>query len=233
VPDSMKTRVASIALLVFSMPAFARAQDANLQKVYSQIDASAAKFQDMQADIDVDNYTAVVQEHEKQTGNTAFHRARGAMEMVMHLDQSKPSEKDLLYRNGELDVYSPQPQPQEMIFAAGANHALYDSLLATGVGANSQELSAAWDVTFQGMDTIDGVQTAKLDLVAKQANIRSNFSHVTIWVDPARDISLKVVMTQPDGDSRTATYSNVRYNAHLPNSLFALKMPGGTQVQRH
>ena len=136
----------------------------------------------------------------------------------------------LVFKNGELDLYQPGAK-QETIASAGANKAEYDSLLATGFGASGKDVTAQWDVTLQGMEPIDGVQTAKLDLVSKQANIRNNFSHITIWVDPARDVSLKIVMLQPSGDSRTASYSNIRYNKHPPASLFTLKVASGTQVQ--
>lgn len=224
-------RVLSAALILLAAGA-ALAQDAGLDKLLSQMDASSTKFQDVEADITVDNYTAVVQDHESQKGTTAFGRVGGSMEMVTHLDIGQPSEKDLLYKNGELDVYSPQPQPQEMIFSAGANKAEYDSLLATGFGATGKELAAAWTITAKGTESIGGVPTVELDLVSKQQSIRNNFSHLTLWVDPARDISLKLIMVQPDGDSRTVMYSNIRYNAHPDAGLFTLKVARGTQVER-
>lgn len=206
---------------------------ADLQSVMKQMDASAPKFQDLQADIAVDQYTAVVQEHEQQTGTTAFRRvAGGSLEMVMHLKGSNgAAASDLLYRNGELDLFQPAAKT-ETIATAGANRAEWDSMLATGFGPTSKDLNAAWNVTFQGMDTINGVQTAKLDLVPKDQNIRNNFSHMTIWLDLNRDISLKQTLVQPDGDSRTVTYTNIRYNRHAPASLFELKVPKGTQVTR-
>jgi outer membrane lipoprotein-sorting protein len=208
-----------------------RAQKADLASVLQQMDASAAKFQDVAADIAVDNYTAVVQDHEYQKGTTAFRRTGSGMEMVTHLKANGQPYADLLYRNGELDYYNPI-QKQETVFSAGANKQEYDSLLATGFGATGKELSAAWTVTFQGTEKLDGVQTAKLDLVSKDAKIRENYSHLTIWVDVSRDISLKQAMFQPSGDSRTVTYSNVRYNTHVKSDLFKLDIPRGTAVQR-
>lgn len=205
---------------------------ADLQSVLKQMDTAAPKFQDLQADISVDLYTAVVQEHQSQTGTTAFRRAGNSLEMVTHLKASNgAAASDLLYRNGELDVYQPAAKT-ETILSAGANRGEYDSMLATGFGATSKDLNAAWNVTFQGMETVDGVEAAKLDLVPKDQNIRNNFSHMTIWIDLSRDISLKQMMVQPDGDSRTVTYTNVRYNRHAPGSLFELKVPKGTQVTR-
>jgi outer membrane lipoprotein-sorting protein len=228
-PTRQATFLTTAVLLL--APALLHAQDANLQKALTQMDASAPKFQDVTADINVDNYTAVVQDHQMDKGSTAFRRAGHSIEMVMTLDKGQPGERDILYKNGELDYYQPGAK-QETIFSSGANRAQYDSLLATGFGATSKDLDAGWEVTYQGMEAIDGTQTVKLDLVPRLANIRSNISKLTIWVDLARDISLKQVMTQPDGDSRTVTYSNIRTNTHLSDKLFTLKVAGGTQVQR-
>jgi outer membrane lipoprotein-sorting protein len=227
----MKPTLALLAALLLYPAIAASAQDDNLTKVLAQMDASSATFQDLQADIAVDNYTAVVQDHETQKGIIAFRRVGASIEMAMVLDKGQQGERDILYKNGELAFYQPAAK-QETIVAAGANRAEYDSLLATGFGASGKDLAAAWTIAFQGMETIDGVQTAKLDLVSKQENVRNNFSHITIWVDPARDISLKVVMLQPSADSRTATYTNIRYNKHPASGLFTLKVPGGTQIQR-
>jgi outer membrane lipoprotein-sorting protein len=226
----MKASITATALILLAATS-AIPQDAGLQKVLSQMDASAAKFQDVQADITVDNYTAVVQDHEIEKGITAFRRVNGSMQMATVIDKGQQGERDILYKDGELDFYQPALK-QETVFSAGANKGEYDSLLATGFGASGKDLAAAWTVTVQGMEAVDGTQTARLDLVPKQANIRNNVAHLTIWVDTTRDISLKQVMYQASGDSRTVTYSNIRYNAHPSASLFTLKVAGGTQVQR-
>lgn len=221
------------ALVLVASAAGAWGQATNLQQAMSQIDAASAKFQDVEANFTADLYTAVVQTHEMQKGTTAFRRAGSAMEMFTKIetDNDQPAERDLLYKNGELDDYTPAMK-QEMIIAAGSNRDEFDSLLATGFGATSKGLNSAWTVAFQGMESVGGTQAAKLDLVPKQQSIRNNVSHLTIWVDLNRDISLKQVMFQPEGDTRTVIYSNIRYNTHLPASLFTLHVPGGTQVQR-
>ncbi|HKO13624.1 MAG TPA: sigma-E factor regulatory protein RseB domain-containing protein [Acidobacteriaceae bacterium] len=224
--------IATIALTTPSLLHAAPPAANDLQSVMNQMNASAPKFQDMQADISVDQYTAVVQEHQTQTGTSAFRRVGNSLEMVTHLKGSNgAAASDLLYKNGELDLYQPAAKT-ETIMSAGANRSEYDSMLATGFGATSKDLESAWNVTFQGMESVGGTQTAKLDLVPKDQNIRNNFSHVIIWVDLSRDISLKQQMVQPTGDSRTVTYSNVRYNKHPSSSLFQLKIPKGTQVTR-
>lgn len=210
----------------------AGAQSMTLEQVYAQMDASAPKFQSVEAGVSVDRYTAIVQQHSTQSGSYALRRAGGSMEMAMHLSAgSDDPETLILYKNGEAQVYQPA-QKTETVISAGANKGEFDSMLTTGFGANSKELTANWDVTAQGTENVGGVTCAKLDLVPKQQNVKNNFSHVTVWVDLARDLSLKVVMYQPDGDTRTAIYTNIRYNKPVAGSTFTLKVPGGVQVTR-
>ncbi len=67
-----------------------------------------------------------------------------------------------------------------------------------------------------GMEGVDGTQASKLYVVGRQANIRHDVSKLTISVDLARNISLKQVMMQPDGEFTGAlTYSNIRYNTRF------------------
>ena len=210
-------------------------QPQSLQDALTLMDRSAAQFQSVEAEIAVDLYTAVVQDHEFQKGTTAFRRAGGSMEMATTINKGQQGETDLLYKNGQLEYYLPQ-RKSETIFSAGANRQEWDSLLATGFGATGKELASAWTVKFDGMDasvpTAGGAPTAKLELVSKDARVRNNFSQVTIWVDLSRDISMKQIFLQPDGDSRTVTYSNIRYNKPVNDKLFELKVAAGTQVQR-
>ncbi|HEX4067468.1 MAG TPA: outer membrane lipoprotein-sorting protein [Acidobacteriaceae bacterium] len=206
-------------------------QPASLQQVLSQMDAAAAQFHSVEANLNVDLYTAVVQDHEMQKGVAAFRRVNGSMEMATTINKGQPGETEILYKSGQLDYYLPG-QKQETIFSAGANQGEWDGLLATGFGATGKDLSHAWTVKFDGMENVGGVPTAKLELVSKDPKIRSYFSQLTIWVDLSRDISLKQIMLQPDGDSRTATYSDIRYNQRVAESLFTLHVAPGTQVTR-
>ena len=54
------------------------------------------------------------------------------------------------------------------------------------------------------------------------------FTHVTIWVDPVRGVSLKQIFYEPGGDTRTATYTNIRYNQPVPNDVFKIVPAKGT-----
>ena len=81
-------------------------------------------------------------------------------------------------------------------------------------------------------------QTEKLDLVSKDPAISNNFSHITIWLDPVRDVSLKQVLFlasggTPTGDTRTVYYTNIRLNQPVDAAPFAIKCKGKCTVVPH
>jgi len=132
----------------------------------------------------------------------------------------------VLYKGGELDFYQPALK-QETILNAGANVERY---LTLGFGGSGKDLAANWNIAYQGNETIDGVETTKLDLTPKQGG-NNQFTHITVWVDSKRGISLKQIVFQDSGDSRTAVYSNIKMNS-VPASTFTLQVAPGTQKVR-
>lgn len=211
----------------------AQAAAGDLEKVLQQMDAASQKFQNAQADFEWDQFQVVVQDKDVQKGTIAFLRKGQQTLMVAHIRDlnGKPAPKDLLYRDGELKFYQPMIK-QLTIFAAGANRSQYESFFTLGFGGSGSDLQKSWDVSYLGTEAINGIQTAKLDLKPKQDSVRKNVSHVTIWVDPARAISLKQQFFEPSGDYRTTFFSNIRYNSKLSEGEFNLKTASGTQVIR-
>jgi outer membrane lipoprotein-sorting protein len=217
-----------IAILAFIAPML-HAADGDLDKVLQQMNAGAARFQNTQADFEWLQYQAVVQENDVQKGSIAFQRKGMDILMVAHVktEDGKPAPKDLLYRDNQLKFYQPMIK-QLTVFSAGTNKAQYESFLTLGFGGSGTDLEKNWDVTYLGTEQINNNQVAKLDLKPKQDAVKRTFSHVTIWVDPARSLSLKQQFFEPSGDYRIVTYSNIRYNQSIKKDVFELKVASGT-----
>jgi len=215
---------AAIAILGSGL---ALAQNADLQKVLSQMDAASARFKSAQADFMADSYTAVVDSHSIQKGVIAFRRKGDKVEMRMHVktEDGQPSEKYVLYKNGELDYYQPAVK-QETILKGGSN---YDRYFSLGFGGSGHALAADWNIKYLGTEPVNGTETAKLDLTPKTPS--DQFTHITIWLDAKHGVSLKQEVFQSSGDTRTAVYSNIKMN-DVPDSVFELHVASGTQVQR-
>ncbi len=191
---------------------------ADLDKVLAQMDAASTKFQNAQADFVWDNYTKVVDDHEQQSGTIYFDRSGSQTQMAALV--AKPDKKTVIYTGSKLYFYQPSID-QLTVFNAGANRAQYESFLTLGFGGSGKDLKAAWQITDLGPETIDGTATEKLDLTSQQAKDGAKIDHITIWVDPARAVSLKQVFYYTSGDTRTSTFTHIKDNSKsLPKSAF-------------
>jgi len=209
----------------------APAANGDLNHVLAEMDASAAKFRSAQANFQWDQYEMVVQSTDTQTGVIYFEGSGDRARVALDIEKAdgQPAKKTVVYSGGVLQFYQPQID-QMTVFHAREKQAQYESYLTLGFGGSGSDLKKSWDITYQGMETIDGVQTAKLDLVSKDASVRANFSHVTIWIDPTRAVSLKQILYEPSGDTRTSYFRNIQYNKKISSSVFKIKTDSKTQV---
>src|SRR5271170_268272 len=127
--------------LLSSLAVFAPARSlaADLDKVLAQMDAASAKFRNAEADFVWDNYTKVVDDHEKQSGTIYFDRSGGQTQMAALITQ--PDKKTVVYKGGKLYFYQPSID-QLTVFNAGQNQAQYESFLTLGFGGSGKDLAA-------------------------------------------------------------------------------------------
>ncbi len=206
----------------------------DLEKVISQLNTAATKFESAQADFSWDQYIAAVQEDDIQAGTIYFERKKGVTRMAADLKtlNGKPAPKTVVYDAGQVKYYEPAIK-QLTVIGAGANRGQWESFLTLGFGGSGADLESAWKVSLLGTEPMNGVTVAKLDLVPRDQKVLDLFTHVTIWVDPSRGVSLKQIFYQPTGDLRTATYKNIRYNQPIASDIFRIKTaPGTTQINK-
>ena len=205
------------------------AQSCDTAKVLAQMDAASAKFQSTQADFKWDVLQSVVNEHDVQSGTVYFERHGDSTSMAAYIKQ--PAEKTVFFNGSTLTLLQPDIK-QETLFSAGSNRGQYESFLTLGFGGSGKDLQSNWTVSCQGMESIDGIQTAKLDLKPKQQSVANMFSHVTVWIDAARSLGLKQIFYEPSGDNRTATYTGVKYNTKIPADIFKPKDKGFNIIRK-
>jgi outer membrane lipoprotein-sorting protein len=208
-----------------SSSASAQPAASNLKAVLAQMDASSASFRSAEAGIRKDQFEKIVHDTTTETGSIYFLHSGTAIQMGAKFDP--PAAQTLEYKNGTLRIYQPGNNHLETRTASGADQARFQTALTLGFGGSGADLAKAWDITDQGSEQIDGVKVEKLDLVSKDESVRNNYAHITIWIDPVRDVSLKMVTFDPGGNTNTITYSNIRYNQPVKDlSAYAIKCKG-------
>jgi outer membrane lipoprotein-sorting protein len=242
--DFMKRlRTLFVAALALTAAGSSYAQVASPQLTYvlKQLDTASANFHRATADFQWDNYVRVVHDTTTQKGSIYFERDKGATDMGAILvdpnagPKSKPI-KVIQYQDGTFQMFDPGVD-QITVFHEAGNQAAIESFLTLGFGGSGKDLDRAWNITDLGPETLNDsgqpIKVEKLDLVGKDADARKNFTHITIWVDPARAVSLKQIFYTPSGDYRTATYSAIKVNGNVHKDKFEIKKDKNTTVVNH
>jgi outer membrane lipoprotein-sorting protein len=222
----------STLVVAVPTPMLAQANGSQLTSVLAQMDAASQRFKNARADFRQELYERVVRATTVETGSIYFERAGKSTEMgAVILEEGATQPRVIAYKDGALRMFD-QGVNQITVLHAGANQAQYESFLTLGFGGSGHDLAQAWNITDQGAETMQEggqpVKTEKLDLVAKDQGVRNTFSHITIWVDASRDVSLKQIFYAPNGDTRTAAYSNVKVNGSMDKKTFAMHTNSST-----
>jgi outer membrane lipoprotein-sorting protein len=223
--------------------ASARPQDpvesSPLNTVLKKMDTAAAGFRSTQAEFEWDTYEKVIDEiDEYQTGTIYYRRVGKEKEIEMMADvklaggdlkKLKPEPKYVLFSKGKVKMYQPKTD-QVTEFDLGKNRADLESYVVLGFGGSGQDLVKTFDVTYVGADTINGIATAKLQLVPKSEKVRNTYKQIFLWIDLDRGISVQQQAFEPDGNYRLAKYSGIRVNEKIADEVFKLKTTSKTQT---
>ena len=99
-----------------------------------------------------------------------------------------------------------------------------------GFGGSGQDLVKAFDVTYAGAKTVDGVATAELQLIPKSDKVRNNYNKILLWIDLEKGISVQQQFFTPQEDYRLTKYSKIQPNEKkIPDEVFKLKTTSKTQ----
>jgi outer membrane lipoprotein-sorting protein len=228
---SIRSIAASLlfSAVVFSLAlttAFAQPKPGHIDEVLREMDAASAKFKSAEADFRWELYERVVKQVTTvQTGSIYFVKDTNNTEMGAKI--LSPAPKFLEFRDGTLRIFDPGPDHLTTV-SSKQNQAQIEAFLTLGFGGSGKDLAKAWTISDLGTEAVGDVETAKLDLVPKDPSVRNNCTHITIWVDASRGISLKQEFFMPSEDTRTSYYSNVRLNQKIDEKKYAIKTDSKT-----
>jgi len=190
------------------------------------MDDTAASFHSTQADFVWDQYQKVVDEHDLQKGTVYYRRVGKEIEMMAEIKE--PDSKFVLYKDGKVQVYQPKIE-QVIVYPTSGNRSEIESYLVLGFGGSGEDLKKSFDVSYLGDETVDGIATAKLQLIPKSEKFRNSISKILLWIDLSRGISVQQQFFQSQDDYRLAKYSSVNLKAKMGNDVFQLKTTKKTQ----
>ncbi len=225
-----KFAAAALACLLLAPGVFAQ-PNSDLEQVLDQMDQASAKFRTTEATFTWIQYNKVIDDiADTQKGKVYFRRVGRDVEMAA--DITEPDTKLLVFSDGKITVYQPLIE-QEDIYDAKAHREEFESFLVVGFGGGGHDMLKSFAVQFLGNEKIGDVQTAKLDLVPKSEDVKRNFSHLILWIDPMRGVSVQQQLFETSGDYRMAKYSAILVNQKISDNAFKLKTSSKTRVVSH
>jgi outer membrane lipoprotein-sorting protein len=153
-------------------------------------------------------------------------------DIQMAAEITQPDTKLLIFSGGKIQIYQPRID-QVDVYDAGSHREEFESFLVLGFGGGGHEMLKSFDVKYVGEEKIDAVDATKLDLTPKSEKVRLQFSHILLWIDPQKGISVQQQLFQASGDYRLAKYSDIQLNQKIPDSVFKLKTSGKTKTVSH
>jgi outer membrane lipoprotein-sorting protein len=228
--------VVSSTLGFSAAPQAQPADSANpLDAVLKKMDATAAGFRSVQADFEWDTYEKVINEIDDIQTGTVYYRRNGKnieMMAVVKMAGSDPTNrksepKYVLFSNGKISMYQPKLDTVT-VYDLSKN---FESYVVLGFGGSGQDLVKAFEVTYVGPEAINGVATAKLQLIPKSEKVRNTYNKIFLWIDLDKGISVQQQFFTPQGDYRLTKYQNIDLNGKkIPEEVFKLKTTSKTQT---
>jgi len=100
--------------------------------------------------------------------------------------------------------------------------------LLLGFGSSGKELAQSYDISAGGTENVAGVETTKLLLLPKSAEVKQRLSKIEMWMPANAAYPVQQQFYEPSGNYERVTYSNVKLNPSIKGNL-ELKLPSGVK----
>jgi outer membrane lipoprotein-sorting protein len=211
-----------LALVLLAILPLRAAHADDLTSVLAKLDTAARDFHTTMASVEFDSIqTDPVPDTDVQKGTAYYQRSGTTFQMAGHITEhnDRPSEKIYIISHGILRVSETGKEADAKTITEASK---YQGYFMLGFGASGKELAEKWDIKYLGQEKVDGVETDKLELIAKDPTVRKNIVKVTAWMDTSRAVSLKVSFDEGQGQSYVCHYTNIKVNQPqgLPKTAF-------------
>lgn len=215
----------AVAVSFFSITdAFATPQTSGtLDNVLKQMDAQAANFHSLTADLERTKVTVVVNDKSVETGRI-FVRS----DDKMRIEVTQPDARTILRDGDTFYIYNPKIHRVEE-YNLGKKKSVVDQFLLLGFGTSGSSLKESYTVTLKGEETLDNRKVLLLELLPKTDEVRKQLSKIQLWLDESTWLPAQQQFFETgSGDYFIIRYRNLNRNVRIPDNEFKPHWPHGT-----
>lgn len=140
----------------------------------------------------------------------------------------EPDPRYFVISKNELLSYVPAKKKAEKVSIG-----LYrDRLLKVlAIGQPSKNLMKYYDLRLEEAGN-DVPETHLLVLKPRKRTVKKRIQEVRLWVSRDRCLPLRMQYREPDGDSTTIVFEDVRFNPEIAASVYRISIPKDVQIRR-
>ena len=204
--------------------AHAQERPPSLEEIVKQLNANAATFHSLSADVARTKVTVVVNDHSTESGRLVVSGEK------MLLQLTNPDQRTILRSGNDIYIYTPGLKRVEE-YNLGKNRDLADEFLLLGFGTSGTQLENGFQIRVLGEDTVAGQKAAELELTPKSSSVLNQISKIQIWLDQTNWLPIQQQFFENgSGDYFIVQYSKMVRNPQIADSQFKPHWPKGTQV---
>ena len=202
----------------------------DVQPVLSRMDASAATFKSMTANVTYLTHTEVLNDNSTETGTVTMKKVHEG-DVQGKVDFTAPDQKIITIEKRRVQEYFPKINTVQ-VYDLGKHGAAVDQFLLMGFGTSGSELASGYEVTVTGQDQVQGQSAIRLLLLPKSGDAKQLLTKVEMWIPAQGDpYPLREKIYQPSGDYVLISYTNLKINPPLAPDALALKPPPGVKIE--
>jgi outer membrane lipoprotein-sorting protein len=194
-----------------------------LDNILNQMDAQAANFHSLTADLERTKVTVVVNDKSTESGQI-FVRS----DDKMRIEVTQPDARTILRDGDNFYIYNPKIHRVEE-YNLGKKKTVVDQFLLLGFGTSGSSLKESYAVTLQGEETLESHKVLRLELLPKTDEVRKQLSKIQLWLDESTWLPVQQQFFETgSGDYFIIRYRNINRNVRIPDNEFKPHWPHGT-----
>lgn len=196
---------------------------ASLDSVLKQLDAQAAGFRSLTADLDRTKVTVVVNDKSTESGQISVRS-----DDKMRIEVTQPDPRTILRNGNEFYIYNPKIHRVEE-YDLGNKKSVVDQFLLLGFGTSGSSLKESYNITEQGEETLDNRKVVRLELLPKTDEVKKQLSKIQLWLDESTWLPVQQQFFETgSGDYFIIRYRNIKRNVRISDDEFKPHWPHGT-----
>jgi len=187
------------------------------------MDAQAADFHSLTADLERTKVTVVVNDKSTESGRILVRR-----DDKMRIELTQPDPRTILRDGDQFYIYNPKIHRVEE-YNLGKKKSIVDQFLLLGFGTSGKSLVESYTISLKGEETLDNRNVVLLELVPKTDEVKRQLSKIQLWLDETTWLPAQQQFFETgSGDYFIIRYRNIARNVRIPDIEFKTHWPHGT-----